>query len=81
MLFKPNLFKLPLEKEIEAQYKATPPTGNGKIIVERRGNSVFVVIDYEGEKEKNIVNAVVEKIKSIKNLDEIIRRERISRHI
>lgn len=81
MLFKPDLFKLPWGKQVDLQYKATPPTGNGKISVEKRSNQIFIIVEYEGDREKNIVNAIVKKVKGLKNLDEIIRKERISRHI
>lgn len=81
MIFKPNLFKLPWEKQVESAYKATPPTGDGKITIEKRGDGIFITVEYQGDKEKNIVNAMVKKLKGLKNVDEVIRRERISRHI
>ncbi|WP_054836308.1 STK_08120 family protein [Metallosphaera hakonensis] len=77
----PGLIKLPSGKELDRAFKPTPPKGNGKISVTRSGSTISMEIDYEGDREKMIVNSLAKKARSIKNLDDLIWRERISRHI
>ncbi|QIW22947.1 DUF3211 domain-containing protein [Sulfolobus sp. S-194] len=79
MLFQPKLIKLPKEKELDMMYMGTEPNGSGKIEI---NEFLEVLIEYEGEKEKAIVSAIKKTIeKSKKEFDEIIRKERIARHI
>ncbi|BCS91597.1 STK_08120 family protein [Metallosphaera javensis (ex Sakai et al. 2022)] len=77
----PGLVKLPPGKELDRSFKPTPPKGNGKITVNKTGSSINIEFDYEGEREKTIVNSLAKKFKSIKNIDDIIWKERVSRHM
>ncbi|BFH73118.1 DUF3211 domain-containing protein [Sulfurisphaera javensis] len=79
MLFQPRIIKLPREKEIDMMYMGSEPTGSGKIEI---NENLDVQIEYEGEKEKPIVSSIKKSIeKSLKEFDEMIRKERITRHI
>ncbi|BBL48055.1 DUF3211 domain-containing protein [Metallosphaera sedula] len=77
----PGLVKLPPGKELDRSFKPTPPKGNGKITIARTASSINVEFDYEGEREKMIVNSLSKRFKSIRNLDDIIWKERVSRHL
>ncbi|ABP96046.1 MULTISPECIES: DUF3211 domain-containing protein [Metallosphaera] len=77
----PGLVKLPPGKELDRSFKPTPPKGNGKITITRTASSINVEFDYEGEREKMIVNSLSKRFKSIRNLDDIIWKERVSRHL
>ncbi|MCG3108715.1 hypothetical protein L3N51_01000 [Metallosphaera sp. J1] len=77
----PRLVKLPPGKELDRSFKPTPPKGNGKITVNRAGSSINVEFDYEGEREKMVVNSLTKRFKSLRNLDDVIWKERVSRHL
>ena len=82
LLFQPGLLPSSLTRLIDNMYKGVPPKGTGKISIYALEGKIEISVDYDGDKDKAIVSSIIKKIKkTAKNFDEIIRIERIKRHI
>ncbi len=81
-LLQPGLIQLSYDRLIDRSYKGVSPKGNGKITISIFQGKIEISVDYEGDREKAIVNSMIKKInKEIKNFDKIVNMERIKRHI
>jgi len=82
LIVQPGLIQGSYDNLIDRSFKGVPPKGNGKIVISIFQGSIEITIDYEGDKEKAIVNFIAKRMnKQIKNFDKIIQLERIKRHI
>ncbi|BDC17582.1 STK_08120 family protein [Acidianus sp. HS-5] len=61
LILQPGLISQTLDRLIDRSYKGVPPKGNGKIIINVTEEKIEISVDYEGDKEKVIVNSIIKK--------------------